>query len=355
MLSDRDARQTARYGRSPRAARVAPAGRLIRKAAGPRILSMEPANDDRVRRVVRMPHPSAIRRTALGFGGLAIGVLGICVATPSLSTEIARSRSTFVPVESASSVGPVAPAVAIQHLSSDLPLRTAEAFVTSGESPVHRKPERTRTGALQHNGSIQQVRSGARVSQALAEFSVPVERPELVPVAMVSQSKPQSGRGTDHVTAKIRSIVKKYAPKHKNPHLLAEVIVRESAVQGYDPLFVAAVIKSESTFNPTARSHKGAQGLMQIMPATGAWLAKKEDLPHGKLTNPGHNLKLGITYLKQLEAEFDGNRVFTLVAYNWGPGHLERAANGKRRIPAECLTYAVKILNDYRRWKAGVI
>jgi soluble lytic murein transglycosylase-like protein len=151
----------------------------------------------------------------------------------------------------------------------------------------------------------------------------------VIPAVLSSVDTRESRKGLDHVTAKVHSIVKKYAPKHKNPGLLAEAIVKEAAVQGYDPLFVAAVIKSESTFNATARSNKGAQGLMQIMPATGAWLAEKESMPRGKLTNPGHNLKLGISYLKQLEAEFAGNRVFTLVAYNWGPGHLERAADGK--------------------------
>lgn len=157
------------------------------------------------------------------------------------------------------------------------------------------------------------------------------------------------------VVGRVHSIIRKYAPKHQSPHVLAEAIVAESKSLGYDPLFVAAVIKAESTFNPVARSHKGAQGLMQIMPATGAWLAKRNDLPQGKLTDTGHNLRLGITYLKQLESEYSGDKVFTLVAYNWGPGHVQSAAGGKRRIPKECMTYALKILKDYQRWQSGLI
>jgi soluble lytic murein transglycosylase-like protein len=153
----------------------------------------------------------------------------------------------------------------------------------------------------------------------------------------------------------VHSIIRKYAPKNQNPHILADAIVRESRHQGYDPLFVAAVIKSESTFNPSARSHKGAQGLMQIMPATGQWLQSKNDIPRGKLTDPGHNLRVGIAYLKYLEQEFHGNRIFTLVAYNWGPGHVQSATGGKRRIPKECMTYALKILNDYQRGQSGLI
>jgi soluble lytic murein transglycosylase len=89
---------------------------------------------------------------------------------------------------------------------------------------------------------------------------------------------------------------------------------------------------------------------MQLMPKTGAWLADQGSIPRGRLTDPGHNLKLGITYLKQLESEYGGNRVLTLVAYNWGPGHVASASLGRRRIPGEVMQYAVKILNDYRRW-----
>jgi soluble lytic murein transglycosylase len=157
------------------------------------------------------------------------------------------------------------------------------------------------------------------------------------------------------VVGRVHSVIKKYAPKHKSAGSLAHSIVQESARQGVDPLFVAAVIKSESTFNSAAHSRRGAQGLMQIMPATGAWLTERNDLPRGRLTDPGHNLRLGISYLKHLEQSYNGNRVFALVAYNWGPGHVDSAAGGKRKIPKECMQYALKIIQDYKRWSAGVI
>jgi hypothetical protein len=149
---------------------------------------------------------------------------------------------------------------------------------------------------------------------------------------------------------KVFAILQKHGRPVQKGELLAKAIVQEALSQGYDPLFVAAVIKSESAFNSLARSHKGAQGLMQLMPKTGAWLADQGSIPRGRLTDPGHNLKLGITYLKQLESEYGGNRVLTLVAYNWGPGHVASASLGRRRIPGEVMQYAVKILNDYRRW-----
>lgn len=154
---------------------------------------------------------------------------------------------------------------------------------------------------------------------------------------------------------KVLQIIQKHSPRNADAPSLAQAIVRESYEQSYDPLFVAAVIKSESTFNAFARSHVGAQGLMQIMPKTGAWLADIENMPRGDLRDAGYNLKLGIKYLKQLEQGYGGDRVFTLIAYNWGPGRVESAADGKRRVPPEVMKYAIKILNDYRRWRREAI
>jgi len=165
-----------------------------------------------------------------------------------------------------------------------------------------------------------------------------------------SQSATQNLAEKDAITKQVFRILQRHGKPIQNGKALASAIVKEAISQEYDPLFVAAVIKSESAFNSLAQSNKGAQGLMQIMPKTGAWLAEQAAIPRGKLTDPGHNLKLGISYLKQLEAEYKGNRVLTLVAYNWGPGHVESASSGSRRVPGEVMQYAVKILNDYRRW-----
>ncbi len=153
---------------------------------------------------------------------------------------------------------------------------------------------------------------------------------------------------------RVLKIIQLHAPKHSDPKALADRIVKESVAQNYDPLFVAAVIKSESGFNSLARSHVGARGLMQIMPATGSYMAGKLKIKKVQLYDSDQNLRLGIAFLKELEASYDGDKVMTLVAYNWGPGHVEMAGKGKRRIPGEVMRYAVKILNDYRRWRGDV-
>lgn len=188
-------------------------------------------------------------------------------------------------------------------------------------------------------------RGGRVISVPKKEAESKLPQPKLVSAPKERSSAPHTALETQ-----VYKILKRHGKPTQNGKTLAAAIVKESMLQEYDPVFVAAVIKSESAFNALARSHKGAQGLMQIMPRTGAWLADQQAIPRGKLTDPGHNLKLGISYLKQLEREYGGNRVLTLIAYNWGPGHVEKASSGSRRVPGEVMQYAVKILNDYRRW-----
>ena len=85
---------------------------------------------------------------------------------------------------------------------------------------------------------------------------------------------------------------------------------------------VFALSRQESEFNPTAGSKVGAQGLMQIMPATAKLIAKRYGLKYhsGVLTgDPSYNVKLGAAHLGDLIADFGGSYVLTLVAYNAGP------------------------------------
>jgi soluble lytic murein transglycosylase len=93
-----------------------------------------------------------------------------------------------------------------------------------------------------------------------------------------------------------------------------------------DPALVAAVILVESKFNQTAASHRGAHGLMQIMPETGEWIAGKmgiNDYTPEKLNDVRMNIKMGTWYLAYLLKEYDGNKVLALAAYNAGRGHVD--------------------------------
>ena len=144
--------------------------------------------------------------------------------------------------------------------------------------------------------------------------------------------------------------------RKQNAVTLARSIVYESYRAGVDPLFIAAIIKSESTFNTTALSSAGAMGLMQIRPSTGRYISEKtEDLDwHGafKLNDPHYNIRTGIAYIKYLEAMFKGNRERVLVAYNWGPGNMIEAMKGTKTVPSGSAQYARTIIRDTISWNS---
>lgn len=137
----------------------------------------------------------------------------------------------------------------------------------------------------------------------------------------------------------------------RRPTHLAAVIAYESEKRGFDPLFVAAVIYRESTFNTRAVSNRGARGLMQLLPSTAKYIAKKENLEWKgaeALFHPAYNIRLGIAYLQYLESGFDGKARLVLMAYNWGPGNL-KGALAKNVSPFKSVrSYADKVLGTYQ-------
>ncbi len=87
------------------------------------------------------------------------------------------------------------------------------------------------------------------------------------------------------------------------------------------------IARSESLFMPDVRSHAGAIGLMQLMPATGRQVAREIKLAYAgldTLTNPNHNIRLGTSYLGSMAARYDGNHVLATAAYNAGPHRVDR-------------------------------
>ncbi len=94
-----------------------------------------------------------------------------------------------------------------------------------------------------------------------------------------------------------------------------------------DPYLVAALIRQESEFKADARSHAGALGLMQIMPATGRHLFRRLGIPgftSRKLTVPDISLRLGTFHLKEVLAQFDGELEKGLAGYNAGERRIPR-------------------------------
>lgn len=109
-----------------------------------------------------------------------------------------------------------------------------------------------------------------------------------------------------------------------------------------DPLFLHAMVAQESAARPRARSHKGALGLMQIMPSTGAMLG----VAPASLFDPATNLDAGARYLKRLQKRFGTDFALILSAYNAGEGAVKRYGN---RIPpfAETQAYVTGVMGRY--------
>lgn len=106
-----------------------------------------------------------------------------------------------------------------------------------------------------------------------------------------------------------------------------QVIFREAEGAGLDDCLLAAIVKTESNFNPGAVSVKGARGLMQVMPETGKWVAGKRGMQGfdpDLLFNPEYNLKIGVWYVSDLYRQYGGDTILMLAAYNAGRGNVNK-------------------------------
>jgi soluble lytic murein transglycosylase-like protein len=122
------------------------------------------------------------------------------------------------------------------------------------------------------------------------------------------------------------------------------IIKQASSRFRLDPSLIKAVIKAESDFDHQATSHKGAQGLMQLMPDTAV------EMEVGDPYNPEENIFGGARYLSQLLQRFKNDMRLALAAYNAGPEKVE-AYNG---VPpySETRTFIKRVLNFYEQYRS---
>jgi Transglycosylase SLT domain len=135
------------------------------------------------------------------------------------------------------------------------------------------------------------------------------------------------------------TIAPEMAPKAR-PHALDldQALSAASQHNNLSPALVRSVVSAESGFNPNARSGKGAQGLMQLMPQTAAQLGVKNAL------DPVENLEGGTRYLSQLLGRYNNDLPIALAAYNAGPERVEQY-HGIPPYP-ETIAYVNRIMRD---------
>ncbi len=122
-----------------------------------------------------------------------------------------------------------------------------------------------------------------------------------------------------YFVSQIEPVKKKYI----YPYPYQDLVMLYSEANGISPALVASVIKHESKFSNEVHSHRGAVGLMQLMPETAEWIAGElEDsaFSEERLHDPEMNIRYGTWYLALLDREFEGNQILALAAYNAGRG-----------------------------------
>ena len=148
------------------------------------------------------------------------------------------------------------------------------------------------------------------------------------------------------------------------PMPLKETVLRKSKDVQLDPAYVYGLIRQESRFITDARSVVGASGLMQVMPATAKWTAKKIGLTNfqpQQINDQEINVAIGTGYLKLVLDEFDGSMPLAAAAYNAGPsrsrnwrkGPVLEAAIWAENIPfTETRDYVKKVLSNTTNYAA---
>jgi len=147
------------------------------------------------------------------------------------------------------------------------------------------------------------------------------------------------------------------------PYPNQAIIENYAAQYGVDPLFVVSVIREESKFLPQSESHKGAKGLMQLMPSTAQSIAESlgdKTYSEADLLNPEKNIQYGTWYLASLQRVFANNTMLVTAAYNGGRGHVQEwIENGQidpnnirlQDIPfKETRDYVGRVLKSYEKY-----
>jgi soluble lytic murein transglycosylase len=143
-----------------------------------------------------------------------------------------------------------------------------------------------------------------------------------------------------------------------------DIIRQQARDKGLDPALIAAVIYTESRFRDGQTSAAGAEGLMQITPATARMIARKSGgvaFTVEDLGTPQVNIAYGAWYLRYLLGRYAGNETFALAAYNGGEGNVDRwIAAAERRnqaltieaIPfSETRTYVQRVRDAERQYR----
>jgi hypothetical protein len=183
-------------------------------------------------------------------------------------------------------------------------------------------------------------------------------RPEIIPMF---NAEVQSDGNVNDVDAEMADLRAKIDQLNAMPSQAASPAIKQdiTTLISQQPPLIKAIIQTESSGKPQAKSSKGATGLMQLMPGTAKDLGVDA-------TDPAQNIEGGTRYINQMMGQF-GDEKLALAAYNWGPGNLQRAiARTKKEglsptwenileatyVPAETRKYVSKVITKRNQLEA---
>jgi soluble lytic murein transglycosylase-like protein len=214
----------------------------------------------------------------------------------------------------------IATVAVVSSPQTSLPSQPVWIYLIGGARVEADSADESTTGVWYRRGSLNIFIERSRIER--------IEREDLESVAESKSSTKERGWTTG--SAKIDSLIKQNGAKH-----------------GVDPYLVFCVMEQESHFSSRAVSPKGARGLMQLMPGTGARFGVRNPF------SPAENIAAGTRYLKQLMNQFNGRVDLVLASYNAGEGAVVKFGH---RVPPyrETRDYVRRISYRYHRAKTPV-
>jgi hypothetical protein len=169
-----------------------------------------------------------------------------------------------------------------------------------------------------------------------------------------SSTQPSAAPADDQAIQPGSGVALEAFSEHEYERIVAvQGIVEQAASEhGIDPTLINAVIWVESRFIPNAKSPAGARGLMQLMPATAAYLAKRMGERSAHAYDPAFNVRAGSLYLAEMIEKF-GDEQQAVAAYHAGPGNVKRWVEAGDAFPDYSQTYVAKVMDARMRF-AGV-
>ncbi len=203
-------------------------------------------------------------------------------------------------------------------------LKSTESLLNSSESPAGQASSIIHLAQLQLFQGLFSVVDDASSENLLPGFDSLG--------ALLSQPEVKSQK-LDNLYTRLQPTLLEPSPLQRSE--IEQMIDRVAEKVSLAPELIRSVVAVESDFDPQAVSPVGAQGLMQLMPATA------DDLGVENSFDPQQNLLGGSRYLKQLLNKYDGDLDRALAAYNWGQGNVDR--KGLEQMPKETQDYLAKV------------